>query len=532
MTTNPPESRPAGELAPRAGRSVWWLLVLGLAAIGLAARVVPLAGTGDRVVQQFPTEDGYLSLQIARNMSLGNGMSVAEGTIPTNGTQPFVTWLWSLGFDAVDADKASGVFVVQILELLIAVLTASMVFVVGRRLLRATGHGPAAALLAASAWFASPMGVPHTMNCLETGMYALATLVVVAVLQRVGRPTGDWGWPRSAVMGVVLGWVFWVRNDAAFLIAAVCLTHWLVGARRAGSLLGKPLGESVVMGAISVLVAVPWLHYNMTTFGHLMPISGVSEAHGASFGHNAALIGPILTELATVVVPIPESLLTSPVVVAGSSIGVALFLLVAVRWCRRHGIASRPDVLVPLIFGALLVAYYGLYFGAPWFVSRYFYPLAPFFAFATASLAVNAWGRLQGSGAGRFVAPAAALAVVGVVAGLHVRAYRIGETHQHFQVVEWVDENVPDDVWIAAIQTGTLGFWHDRTLNLDGKVDPRSLEAKLADRLPQYTVETDAEYLADWAGLRDWLEEPEIAAHFELIVHDEEANLAVLRRLP
>jgi hypothetical protein len=101
----------------------------------------------------------------------------------------------------------------------------------------------------------------------------------------------------------------------------------------------------------------------------------------------------------------------------------------------------------------------------------------------------------------------------------------------HFQVVEWVEEHVPDDVWVAAIQTGTLGFFHDRTYNLDGKVSPPALEARLNRRTFEYILERPIQYLTDWAGIASWLEDPQFSQHFELLLLDEQGDLAVLRRL-
>src|SRR5262249_10342240 len=75
-----------------------WLTVAGMVAVGLVSRVVPLLNSGGRLLRQFPSEDGYLMLTIARNIALGHGMSVANGTIPTNGTQPLATLLWALCF--------------------------------------------------------------------------------------------------------------------------------------------------------------------------------------------------------------------------------------------------------------------------------------------------------------------------------------------------------------------------------------------------------------------------------------------------
>ncbi len=100
----------------------------------------------------------------------------------------------------------------------------------------------------------------------------------------------------------------------------------------------------------------------------------------------------------------------------------------------------------------------------------------------------------------------------------------------HFQAVEWIEQNVPDNVWIAAVQTGTVGFFHDRTYNLDGKVSPAALEARLEDRIFDYVLERPIEYLIDWAGIASWVEDKRMAPHFDLVVLDEDRNLAVLRR--
>jgi hypothetical protein len=74
-----------------------------------------------------------------------------------------------------------------------------------------------------------------------------------------------------------------------------------------------------------------------------------------------------------------------------------------------------------------------------------------------------------------------------------------------------------------------LGFFHARTLNLDGKVSPQALAARKADRIPSYIVEKKVDFLVDWAGIASWAKLPGLAS-FELIVNDPVENLAVLRR--
>ena len=100
----------------------------------------------------------------------------------------------------------------------------------------------------------------------------------------------------------------------------------------------------------------------------------------------------------------------------------------------------------------------------------------------------------------------------------------------HFQVVEWADEHVAETEWIGAIQSGTLGYFHDRTYNLDGKVSPSALQARLAGGIFDYVIERPTRYLVDWVGIESWLDDERLAQHFELMLLDESRNLVVLRR--
>src|SRR5215470_7200811 len=93
---------------------------LALVAMGLAVRVAPLFDLQGRNLRQFPSEDGYLMLTIARNIALGHGMSIAGGTIATNGTQPLMAYVYALAFWLVGGDKTWGVLLVQVLQIAIA----------------------------------------------------------------------------------------------------------------------------------------------------------------------------------------------------------------------------------------------------------------------------------------------------------------------------------------------------------------------------------------------------------------------------
>jgi hypothetical protein len=231
-----------------------------------------------------------------------------------------------------------------------------------------------------------------------------------------------------------------------------------------------------------------------------------------------------------VLLPIPNGIEEKPVVIgACTAVVVGMLLLAAMAYARGDNL-RRTLILFFGIYGLSLCAFYGLYFGAGHFVNRYLFPLSPILALLWAEVGLWLWLRVRSTPPAKPVLIVPLLLVL-IVTGLNARLYKQGNIHMHFQVVEWVNDNVPEDTWVGAIQTGTLGYFHDRTINLDGKVNPEALEAKLNDEIPKYVVEKRIPYLADWAGIVDWMQRPEIGSTFEIVVEDKKRNLAVLKRV-
>lgn len=503
-------------------------LLGGVAIVATGVRVAPLVEGGERLRKQCVSEDGYLMLTIARSMAIGNGMSYSDGTIPSNGVQPLATLIYSACFWLTGGHKYYSLYAVVGVQVLIAMSTAALLYLFVARCLYRGRNVRLAALIAAIVWYASPTSIMNTQNSLETGLYAMLILVSVAVYDTL-RPrfrTGLSLW-ACLLLGVILGLTFLARNDACFLIATVLVIHLSLGRARAP--LRQSLAQSALIGATSVAVASPWLWHNITRFGHIVPISGRSETLHVQFGHNLLAAFPALFENALLVLRIPSRLQQAPYVVAFAAACCVTGLFAAVmgrRWLVQRYSAGMG---ILACFAAALFVYYSFFFGMPSFLGRYFFPAVAFFAILAAGIAVELaqtadFRKLRlVCGA---VVPLCALACI----ALNVRIYAKGDEHLHFQVVNWVKANVPETTWVAATQTGTLGYYHDRTINLDGKVDPNALAARTEDRIPQYLIEKNVEYIADWVGHAEWAKLPAFAADFELIVRDPGRNLAVLRR--
>ncbi len=502
-------------------------LVVALFAVGVASRTAPLLDRQGRLLRQWPTEDGYLTLTIARNIAIGHGMSTAAGTMPTNGTQPLCTFLWALGYWLARGDKVAGVAVVQVWSVLIAGLGALALYRLGRTVLVHHPRARPIAALASAVWFASPLVVPHSMNCLETGTYALVVIWSLHALVAASRDAEvNWTALRCVALGALLGVAFWIRNDACLLILAACLARCLSGLRRHAA---RRVFEVVAMGAASVAVACPWLIYNRLAFGSVMPISGVAESMDARFAQNLPGVPVKLTEYVLMVLPIPRRFESHGVLIAGCVVCAVIAAAILVGLYRRGTPALRTAVGVVAIYALGLCGFYGLYFGAGHFLARYLMPLAAFSALLWAGVVMAGLDVFRG----KVAAPLRAIggvALVLLVTAPNVLLYRDGYRHRHFQVVEWVRANVPAETWVGAIQSGTLGYFHDRTINLDGKVNPDATRARRERRMPQYVAEQGIEYLADWSGIATWADIPAYRVNYELVVNDPARNLAVLRR--
>ncbi|MFZ0962459.1 MAG: hypothetical protein WAO35_16300, partial [Terriglobia bacterium] len=64
------------------------------------------------------------------------------------------------------------------------------------------------------------------------------------------------------------------------------------------------------------------------------------------------------------------------------------------------------------------------------------------------------------------------------------------------QQMALVQKYVPADAWVAAGQTGTLGFFRSRVVNLDGKVNGAAL--RFQHTMPLYLRQIDVDYVCDF----------------------------------
>ncbi|MGB7243174.1 MAG: hypothetical protein WBC93_13940 [Sulfitobacter sp.] len=504
--------------------------------IGLLYRLFPIVTGQPNLSQFFVTEDGYLMLTVARNMAIGLGMSVSEGTIATNGVQPLATYLFSVPYLITGGDKVSSLIGILAISAALSLGGVFAIRALARAALEPQDDNPVWPWMIAALWFVSPLLLLHTMNALETGLYTLSLVVTLLQFHKVLSRGAEATPMDRFALGALCGIAFLSRNDAA-LLAIILFVVWGLHSmivQRRGFM--RALVDTVPPGILCLLIAAPWLISNKINFGSIVPISGSSQSLGISIGQNASLVPAKLMEYMFPMLPIPDGMEeTTPVIALGTVLLVLIVGTFLIQTWRRGG-AMRYVMVTYALHGLVLVMYYGLFFGAPHFMSRYMAPLAPFLIIATTSVLI---GLLRGVTPGAATGLLKAVGLIGIVIslGLLGRLLIPGVKSQgHFQVVDWVHKNVPQDVWVGAVQTGTLGYWNDRTINLDGKVNPDAL-AVLQEHgnVLDYVIDSKIQYLADWHGIAKWTTtgnwgNTRFTETFEVLVDDEDLNLGGLKR--
>ena len=523
------------------GRALVVVAVVPLLLAGAALRLAPLAS--ERRTVAAISEDGYLMLTVARNVALGRSLTIAEGTIATNGVQPLVTFGWAGLHWLTGGERMPALRAVIVAQLIVALVTAGLVALLARDAFHGQPWRDSGALFAGSLWFASPLAVRHTTNGLETGPYACAIAAILLV---------DLHWrtrsvSRAAVLGLMLGVLFLIRNDAVFLIIAFLFAELggLVpapGGRGGAQTRERRLGQAAVLVAGALAVASPWLTYNARVFGHIVPVSGRAQNLNAQLGENLVALPRVLAEYAWMATPLPASFGESWPWALVTGIGLVAAVMLTLRRGRNAGLRVHRWMALLLVHTALLSSYYGVFFGAAYFLSRYLFPLS-----LVAVLLPSFWvmsgvtpfgrGALTDGKRGLLVAAMVTVLVLVSAARLFTRS----AVQDHSQVVDWVSRNLTPETWVGAPQSGTLGYFHDRTINLDGKVNPLALRARRDNRLFHYVVDdTQIQYIVDWYGVARWIDRPDTVQEeqdvdllnrmFEVLVRDAERNLVVLRR--
>ena len=445
-------------------------------------------------------DDGFYALTVSRNLATGNGLSVSNGEIATNGIQPLFVYLCSLPY-FMTQDRLEAIRLVQALNFIIHILSTTALFFLVRLI---TGM-KRASWIAAALWMVSYNILKLSSNGLETGLYLF---MLIGVSYYYFKLTGldKLKLFYSFLFGVLLGLTTLTRIDAGILCIALALHYaWL---NRKNGLISILIRGPFFWLLGWLCITLPWWLYNIDLAGSPLPTSGLVQTmnHTTSSLINFkeylvnfwyALHVVLDNLLFIIITPLRLIKIVGPVSVA--ILVIKLLSLFAVLYVLKKNwntiklksiISLRKLTFFPIFLTGLLI-FYIFFFNVEWYMNRYLVP----FSIASVVLLAVFLDRLKA--VYTYLVLTLALVFTILISGYsYNRVFNTMYTY-HWG---WVRENVSEDTWVASSQSGTLGYFHDRTINTDGKVNSELISV-LPGQMGTYLASRDVQYFLEWEKL-------------------------------
>jgi hypothetical protein len=435
------------------------------------------------------TEDGYYLLSVSRNIALGNGITI-DGYQWTNGFQPLFAFMLVPIYILFGGDRYASLRGILAVHWSVHLATALMLGSIVKTSLRSEGieRSTLGFWLTTSLWLASRYVLLNSYNGLETGFVLLMYTITWRLYQL------NWldGW-KLIGLGTVLGLLVLARIDAVVFVATLAATELF----RRNVPLRVQVTRAVVIALMSFVISLPWWLYNLLVFGSLMPSSGASQS--ASF--SLTRIEPMLRSVLQVWVPYiqrrwiegwPQMLLQACVILTL----VIVFARPTFPQIKDTNAVRLGSVLV--LSTALLGVYYLFFSGAIHFYGRY---LAPWMlaAIPFAAIVLVQIHRFRPLVCFIALAPIALIAAISIL-GWHLQR-DVSKSPFYNDQLQLIAAYVPPSDAVSAGQSGTIGYFRDHVVNLDGKVNSEALGYR--SNMWEYLERRNIAWYCDWAS--GWL---------------------------
>jgi hypothetical protein len=416
----------------------------------------------ERVLTVIPDDAAYY-FKIAENASAGEGLTF-DRINRTNGFQPL--WLAALvpvyrAYHGTPETMCRIVLVLQLVALALAalLLNAALARYFSRR-----------TVLVSLLLFLSFVFVPAA-----NGMESAVLVLFLALAFYAGSRADAFGRrdpKRELVLGILLGLVVLSRLDMIFLPLVVVAASFASALRERVERRAR-LVRTLCVAAGAAAVVIPYLVYNETSFGAVMPISGLLKSSFPRFSHPAYA-------LSTLGKRGWAGLLLAA--------GYAAYSLVRFRWTRSDTDGRRyyRSAMTVMACAILLHFIHALFF-MKWAVFSWHYVPYVFFGAVVICEPIERFfspASLKRMRAAYWIAVAAIVAVgcLAVFRGLS-RPIDRAWCPAAYAAARWARENTDTDAVFAMKDAGTFGYFSERrVINLDGVVNNLGYQAALKER--------------------------------------------------
>lgn len=433
------------------------------------------------------TEDGYYMLTVAWNIAEGKGFTYNNG-IRTTGVQPLATLFYSVaGFvvQSFGSNKYDFARAIIILSALLQVIFALIIYMMALALSKNPDEG-LYFLVSVCVVLLNFKVLLNFANGLETGLYLI--LLSIFFLYWVKFKEIQRGIKQLVELGILSGLLLLCRLDSVVILFPFYLLLLFTSRIQFRRL-------AVIM-IIALVIYLPWQLYILDVTGNLLQSSARSQLAFLGYYDMNYLLEQFFTSVIQSLTPFLYTgnirlWLMFPFGIAY----VIIFIIVYIKY-REVIIKGTSETKLKMIFipMVIMLLVYFVFSNAPYFYFRYLAFIMilslPFLVIIFSFLIPNVRQALR-----------APILLIPVVA-FTMQAYLYFHSGKSALTITmrptFVKENFDDKTRIGAFQTGTLGYYFDNVINLDGKMNNAALENYQQGTLEEYIDSTKIDVLIDW----------------------------------
>ncbi len=479
------------------------VLLLGLLLLAVALRVAIASSDISTLTTRTLSDDSFYYFQIAKNAAAGNGVTF-DGVEPTNGFHPLWFALLLPVYLVFGGSLTAPIHAALILEGLLDVGAGLLLY----SLVRSLTKSRLGAFLAAGVYLLNPSVIFHSVNGLETGVNLFCfTLYFRHYLRMLDAE--EFSAKNLLILGLLSGLLMLARTDN-FIVVGVVYAHLLFVRK----MMKRP-APVAASAALCAVVIMPWVLWNLFTFGSVLQSSGGAYSIVTRGNLRAAGVTDFQIFMTSLSNTVRLLVWTIPVDVfgwgkiLGITAGLGAGMLLSDDDRTRRAWAAARMACVPLVSFLALALAHSLLRGTV--KSWYFMPAAALCAMFLGifcspyelSAFTSRWrSRVVG-----------AVLVVIVLSGYALNGWTgwkkgmySWQTEQ-LMAAEWLRKHVDAETPVGSFNAGIVGYMSERNvINLDGLVNNSVAPYLRERRLWEYIRARGIEYLvdSDYSILKDY----------------------------
>lgn len=454
------------------------------------------------LLNKFLSDDTYYAYTIAKNVVGGKGIVFNENIV-TNGFHPFYNLailvplfkiFLSLG---INAPIYASLFIISLLTIGTAIVLFSVVKLLFNK---------NAALLASFIWLFNPYVLFVSFIGLESSTQIFFLSLLTYFL--VKKEKKNFSIRESMIIGLLIGLIFLSRMDGVFIgfgLVLALLIRKLLSTKISIENLFNSIKQAdlIIIVLTAFMIVSPWLIWSYLELGRVTPISG--EATHLLAGANLpdkSYIGLVRHAVYSTVGFVTKFFfqIADTPVQGIIVLSLALVMPVSILTLKRDSLLiklfTKLDFLVLSSIG-----YYSFY----WFYQlgiREWYSMYTSFLLVLIFPIVILRVAQKFDVVGKFILSIVlfGLFVSFVVSGLiHYERGNNPQEKLKWEIAQFITNNLSSSEIVGSFNTGIYQYYtpHHDVINLDGVMNPESLEAMKTTGIENYILEKNITYIVD-----------------------------------